>query len=345
MNEMKKPINWIILALLLVGTVLIVGFPSLLTPSGGGGTYHTNQGYIFGTVYKVTYQYKTDIQSLIEDRMHEVDNSLSPFNEHSVITRINTGESMETDSLFRIVWRKADEVYHLTNGAFDITCALLVNAWGFGFRHSEFPSSQTIDSLLSFVGMDKVRMEGTRIVKQDPRILLDCSAIAKGFGSDCVAELFRSLGIRNYMVEIGGEVVVHGVNPKGNPWHIGISRPTEVPPSHEGEATPLDTILALTDCALATSGNYRNFYYRDGQRYAHTVDPRLGFPVQHAVLSATVIAPTCMEADALATSFMVIGADSARLIVDARPDLRAYLILASPDSASYTNLRLGHWDE
>ena len=345
MNEMKKPVNWVILALLLVGTVLIVGFPSLLTPSGEGGAYHTNQGYIFGTVYKVTYQYKADIQSLIEDRMHEVDNSLSPFNEHSVITRINTGESMETDSLFRTVWRKADEVYRLTNGAFDITCAPLVNAWGFGFRKSEFPSSHVIDSLLAFVGMDKVRMEGTRIVKRDPRTLLDCSAIAKGFGSDCVAELFRGLGIRNYMVEIGGEVVVHGVNPKGNPWRIGISRPTEVPTSREGETAPLDTILTLSDCALATSGNYRNFYYRDGQRYAHTVDPRLGYPVQHAVLSATVIAPTCMEADALATSFMVIGADSARLIIDARPDLRAYLILATPDSTSYTNLRLGRWDE
>ena len=190
MNEMKKPINWVILALLLVGTVLIVGFPSLLIPSGGSGAYHTNQGYIFGTVYKVTYQYKTDIQSLIEDRMHEVDNSLSPFNEHSVITRINTGESMETDSLFRTVWRKADEVYHLTNGAFDITCAPLVNAWGFGFRQSEFPSSQAIDSLLSFVGMDKVQMEGTHIVKRDPRTLLD------------MMEQFKPTDVRKWVVDL-----------------------------------------------------------------------------------------------------------------------------------------------
>lgn len=337
MNEMKKPINWLILVLLVVGTVLVVRHDG----KGGTGTWHTNQGYIFGTVYKVTYQYKDDIQTLIEARMHEVDNSLSPFNEHSVITRINTGENMETDSLFRTVWRKAAEVYRLTNGAFDITCAPLVNAWGFGFRQSEFPTPQTIDSLLAFVGMDKVRMEGTRMVKDDPRTLLDCSAIAKGFGSDCVGALFESLGIHNYMVEIGGEVVVRGVNPKGNHWRIGINRPTDDSLSLSNE---LDTILSLTDCGLATSGNYRNFYYKDGQRYAHTVDPRLGYPVQHAVLSATVIAPTCMEADALATSFMVIGADSARTIVDARPDLRAYLIL-SADSASYTTLRLGRWEE
>ena len=337
MNEMKKPVNWIILVLLVVGTVLVVRHDG----RSAGGSYFTDQGYIFGTVYKVTYQYKEDIQSLIETRMREVDGSLSPFNEHSVITRINTGESMETDTLFRTVWRKAAEVWRLTNGAFDITCAPLVNAWGFGFRRSEFPTPQTIDSLLTFVGMDKVRMEGTRIVKDDPRTLLDCSAIAKGFGSDCVGSLFNSLGIRNYMVEIGGEVVVHGANPKGNPWRIGINRPTDDSLSLSNE---LDTILTLTNCGLATSGNYRNFYYRDGRRYAHTVDPRLGYPVQHAVLSATVIAPTCMEADALATSFMVIGADSARLLVDARSDLRAYLILAAPDSIGYTTLRLGNWE-
>jgi len=337
MNEMKKPVNWIILALLVVGTILVVKNEG----SAGKGTFHTNRGYIFGTVYKVTYQYKTDIQSLIETRLHEVDNSLSPFNEHSVITRINTGQSMETDSLFRTVWRKASEVYRLTDGAFDITCAPLVNAWGFGFRTSEFPDSAMIDSLLAFVGMDKVRLEGTHIVREDVRTMFDCSAIAKGFGSDCVASLFDSLGIRNYMVEIGGEVVVHGSNPKGNAWRIGINRPTDDSLSLSNE---LDTILSLTDCGLATSGNYRNYYYKDGQRYAHTVDPRLGYPVQHAVLSATVIAPTCMEADALATAFMVVGADSARVLVEARSDLRAYLILAAPDSTHYTTLRLGRWD-
>ena len=337
MNEMKKPVNWIILILLIVGTVLVVRHDG----RGATGTWHTNHGYVFGTVYKVIYQYKEDIQPLIEARLREVDNSLSPFNEHSVITHINTGESMETDSLFRTVFRKAAEVSRLTGGAFDITCAPLVNAWGFGFRQSAFPTAQIIDSLLTFVGMDKVWMEGTHVVKSDPRTLLDCSAIAKGFGSDCVAALFDNLGIRNYMVEIGGEVVVHGVNPKGNLWRIGINRPTDDSLSLSNE---LDTILTLTDCGLATSGNYRNYYYRDGQRYAHTVDPRLGYPVQHAVLSATVIAPTCMEADALATSFMVIGADSARLLVDARSDLRAYLILATPDSVGYTTLRLGHWE-
>lgn len=337
MNEMKKPVNWIILILLVVGTILVVRHDGR-----SEGTWHTNQGYVFGTVYKVTYRYKDDIQSMIEARLREVDNSLSPFNPHSVISRINTGESMETDSLFRTVFRKAEEVWQLTNGAFDITCAPLVNAWGFGFRQSDFPTVQTIDSLLAFVGMDKVTMNHGIIRKRDERVMLDCSAIAKGFGSDCVATMFDGLGIRNYMIEIGGEVVVHGTNPKASLWRIGINRPTDDSLSLSNE---LDTILTLTCCGLATSGNYRNFYVHDGRRYAHTVDPRLGYPVQHAVLSATVIAPTCMEADAFATSFMVIGADSARQIVGQRPDLRAYLILASPDGNRYQTLRLGRWED
>ncbi len=147
MNEMKKPINWLILLLLAVGTVLILRHDALGGSSAARGTFHTNRGYIFGTVYKTTYQYKTDIQPLIEARLHDVDNSLSPFNDHSVITRINNGQDMQTDSLFRTVWRKADEVWRLTGGAFDITCAPLVNAWGFGFRTSAFPDSTACSPL------------------------------------------------------------------------------------------------------------------------------------------------------------------------------------------------------
>lgn len=335
-NEMKKPINWVILLLLAVGTVWVVRHDGQKAPA----QWHTNQGRVFGTVYKITYRHTEDIQPLIEARLQEVDNSLSPFNEQSVITHINQGTSMATDSLFRTVWRKAEEVYRLSDGAFDITCAPLINAWGFGFRSASDVTPEAIDSLRQFVGMDKVRLGADgRVVKDDPRTLFDCSAIAKGFGSDRVGMLFDSLGIQDYMVEIGGEVVVRGTNPKAGAWRIGISKPVEDSLSVSQE---LDTIVALTHCALATSGNYRNFYYKNGRRYAHTVDPRLGIPVQHSVLSATVIAPTCMEADALATTFMVIGADSARRIVDARSDLRAYLICDT--DSGMTSVRLGNWE-
>lgn len=320
MNEMKKPINWVILLLLIVGTVLVVRHDG----KGAAKAWYTNQGRIFGTVYKITYSHTADVQPLVENRLHEVDNSLSPFNEQSVITHINRNESMATDSLFRIVWHKAEEVYRLTNGAFDITCAPLVNAWGFGFRNASSVTPEAIDSLLEFVGMSKVRMVCDTIVKEDARTLFDCSAIAKGFGSDYVAALFDSLGVTDYMVEIGGEVVTRGNGPKGDGWRIGISKPNDE--DNGIQTNELDTILTLTNCGMATSGNYRNFYYKDGKKYAHTVDPRIGVPVQHSVLSATVIAPTCMEADALATSFMVMGVDSARTLLSTRPDLRAYLI-------------------
>lgn len=311
--------SWVFLALLAVCTVLIV--------KHDGASWHTNQGRVFGTIYKVTYQYREDIQPLIEARLQEVDNSLSPFNPSSVITAINNGTSMETDSLFRTVWRKAVEINALSGGAFDITVAPLVNVWGFGFKHSETVSDAVVDSLRDFVGMDKIRMDAVgRIVKYDPRTMLDCSAIAKGFGSDCVGALFDSLGIRNYMVEIGGEVVVRGCNTHGDKWRIGVNRPEDDSLTITGE---LDTVMVLTDCALATSGNYRNFYYKDGKKYAHTIDPRLGYPVQHSVLSATIIAPTCMEADALATTCMVLGADSARDVISAYPGVSAYLICAS----------------
>lgn len=309
--------SWVLLALLAICSVLIVRHD--------GAVWHTNQGQVFGTVYKITYLYRQDIQDQIEQRLAEVDHSLSPFNASSVISAINNGTSMQTDSLFRTVFRKAVEVNVASMGAFDITVAPLVNAWGFGFRQSEPVPDIVVDSLLTFVGMDKVHLVGNEIMKDDPRLMLDCSAIAKGFGSDQVAALFDGLGIENYMVEIGGEVVVRGKNAKGAEWRIGINRPEEDPTVI---ASQLDTVLVLTDCAMATSGNYRNFYYKNGQRYAHTIDPRLGYPVQHSVLSATVIAPTCMEADALATSIMVLGADTARTLIAATPGTRAYLICA-----------------
>lgn len=337
-NEMKRPVNWVILILLVIGTVWVVSHDGQRPLEA---TWHTNQGRVFGTVYKITYRHTADIQPLIEARLQEVDNSLSPFNEQSVISRINRGESMATDSLFRIVWRKAVEVYRLSSGAFDITCAPLINAWGFGFRESSSVTPEAIDSLLQFVGMDKVRLDADgHVWKADPRTMFDCSAIAKGFGSDCVGALFDSLSISDYMVEIGGEVVTRGTNAKGTSWRIGISKPVE---DSLAVSQQLDTIVALSGEGMATSGNYRNFYYKNGRRYAHTVDPRLGVPVQHSVLSATVIAPTCMEADALATAFMVIGPDSARTIVEARDDLRAYLICDTDHGMAA--IRLGKWTE
>ena len=315
------------LLFLIIGTVIIL--------SKSKPTYRTQQGKIFGTLYTVTYEYNADLQPLIVGAMQAVDRSLSPFNKHSIITHINNNDSIAADSLFIEVFRTAKEVYRDSHGAFDPTVAPLVNAWGFGFKQGIEVSGNAIDSLQQLVGFDRISLHGDRIAKADPRIMLDFSAIAKGYGSDRVARVLDSCGVENYMVEIGGEVVVRGHNRHGNPWGIGITKPVDDSLSTNQD---LQTVLRLTDCAIATSGNYRNYYYKDGVKYAHTIDPRTGYPVQHTLLSATVIADNCMRADALATAFMVLGADSAMAYCQRHPEIEGYFIIAS-DSGRYEVLR------
>lgn len=290
--------------------------------------YQSEEGAIFGTVYHVKYQYGSSLETEILDRLHAVDSSLSMFNKQSTVSRINAGEDMATDSLLEMVFHISEAISEATGGAFDITVAPLVNAWGFGFKHDQWPDSATVDSLRQFVGWHQVSLENHQVQKQDPRVVLDFSAVAKGFGVDQVASLFRSHGIENFMVEIGGEIVSSGQNPKGEPWRIGINKPDEDPTNTNNE---LQDIITLHDCAIATSGNYRNFYMHDGKRVAHTIDPHSGYPVQHSILSSTVMAPTCAMADGFATAFMVMGLDSAKAVLQKHQELQAYFICSAPD--------------
>lgn len=315
---MKKTGNLAFLLFLIIGSIIII--------SENKPTYRTQQGKIFGTLYKVTYEHNSDLQTQIVAAMQAVDNSLSPFNKQSVITHINNNDSVAVDKLFSEVFCTAKQIYSESHGAFDPTVAPLVNAWGFGFKKGIKINTNTIDSLRSLIGFERINLNGTHIEKRDPRIILDFSAIAKGYGSDRVAYVLDSCGIKNYMVEIGGEVVVKGHNKNGNPWGIGITKPIDDSLSVNQE---LQTVLRLTDCAIATSGNYRNFYYKDGVKYAHTIDPRTGYPVQHSLLSATVIADNCMRADALATAFMVLGVDSAMAYCERHPEIEGYFIVAA----------------
>lgn len=311
------------LLFLIIGSIIII--------SENKPTYRTQQGKIFGTLYTVTYEHNADLQPQIVAAMQAVDNSLSPFNKKSIITHINNNDSTIVNKLFSEVFHTAKQIYSESYGAFDPTVAPLVNAWGFGFKESLNISDTTIDSLRMLVGFNRINLHDGHIEKEDPRIILDFSAIAKGYGSDCVARVLDSCGIQNYMVEIGGEVVVKGHNKNGNPWGIGITKPIDDSLSVNQE---LQTVLRLTDCAIATSGNYRNFYYKDGVKYAHTIDPRTGYPVQHSLLSATVIADNCMRADALATAFMVQGIDSAMAYCERHPEIEGYFIVAA-DSGRY----------
>ena len=252
----------------------------------------------------------------------KVDQSLSPFNKGSIISKVNRNEQVTLNEMFLNVFELAQQISKETDGAFDITVAPLVNAWGFGFKEGTTPDKRAVDSLLQFVGYEKVRLDND-IKKQDPRIMLDCSAIAKGYGSDVVARFLKLHDIQNFMVEIGGEIVTNGVSDKRVPWRIGVTKPSDDSLSTSNE---MQAVLNVTNKAMATSGNYRNFYYKGGKKYAHTIDPHTGYPVQHNILSATVLANDCATADAYATSFMVMGLDGARKILDKHPELMAYLI-------------------
>ena len=312
----KKKLLWQVpfLLFLIIGTVVILKKQP---------PFRTNEGMVFGTIYKITYQHDDDLQEDIKQALMEVDNSLSPYNLNSIITRINHNEDTTLNAHFTHVYGLAQQISAETEGAFDITVAPLVNAWGFGFKHSIDIAPNVIDSLRQFVGYQKTRMEGGKIVKDDERLMLDCSAIAKGYGVDVVARTLDQKGVKHYMVDIGGEVVLKGKSPRMKDWRIGINKPIEDSLSVNQE---LQTILEISDIGMATSGNYRKFYYKDGKRYAHTIDPRLGTPVQHNILSATVLAKDCTTADAYATAFMVMGLEKALDFCQKHPELNAYFI-------------------
>ena len=322
----KRRLLWQLpfLAFLVIGTVIIVSRQQS-TP------YQHDRGMVFGTVYHITYQSSKSLQKDIEAELAKVDASLSPFNERSIITAVNENRDTVVNKMFSDVFALAMKISDSTNGAFDITVAPLVNAWGFGFKGGAMPSHHQVDSLKALVGYHKVSLTNGRVSKTDPRIMLDCSSIAKGYGCDVVAKFLSAKGIDNYMVEIGGEIVTRGISEKRLPWKIGVTKPTDDSLNVNQE---IQTIINVTDKAMATSGNYRNFYYKNGRKYAHTIDPSTGYPVQHNILSSTVIADDCATADAYATAFMVMGLDKAKAILSRHPELMAYFILASDDGTN-----------
>ena len=308
MDNQKKKLLWQLpfLTLLVVGTILIVRQQHSMP-------YQHDKGFVFGTVYNVTYQCEKNLKQEIEAELRKVDGEFSMFNDTSTVARVNRGEKVEESAMYREVYELAQAVSRETDGAFDITIAPLVNAWGFGFKNEQMPTRRQVDSLL------KIRNQ------------YDFSAIAKGYGSEVVARLLRKYDIKNFMVEIGGEVVTQGISEKRLPWKIGVTKPTDDSLSVSGE---LQTVLNVTDISMATSGNYRNFYYKDGKKYAHTIDPKTGYPVQHSLLSATVLAKDCAVADAYATSFMVMGIERAKTVLERHPELMAYFIYANPDGTN-----------
>ena len=308
-------------------------FIIILTSSCVKESYHEDVGTIFHTNYRIKYKAPRSLAKEIEEELTLFDASLNPFNKESIIAKINNNQEVEVDKWFAEVFNKAMEVSVNTGGAFDITCAPLINLWGFGFSKAEEATPEKIDSIKTFVGYQKARIKEGKVEKDDDRLMLNCSAIAKGYSCDVIANLLERYGVKNYMVEIGGEVKMKGHNPTGKCWRIGINKPIE---DVLGTVSEIQDIVSVCNGAVATSGNYRNFQVKDGKKYAHTINPHTGYPSQSDILSATIIANDCMTADAYATAFMVLGrAQAKKLAEKLTGEIEYYLIYVDNDRYAF----------
>jgi len=283
------------------------------------------EGFTQGGSFHIKYQPNPDsvpVQTIYQ-LLNAISSSLSIYDSSSIISRINKNDpTVEPDQYFIEIFRNSYKIYQQTEGAFDITVAPLVRYWGFLPKDSIISKSNTVDSLLKFVGMNKVHLKENKIIKDYPQIQFDVNAIAQGYTVDKVAMLLESKNIKNYMVEVGGEVRVNGLNPSGEKWKVGVDKPIELSDETNRQ---LQSILSLTDISLATSGSYRKFVELNGTKYSHTINPQTGYPTHHHLLSVTLLSKSCTDADALATAIMVMGLEKGKQFITEN-HLSAYLI-------------------
>lgn len=319
MSNNQKRTKAIILAI-----IGIIGIIVVFTIKPERKRWINNSGITWNTEYNIKYCHHTSLSDSIISVLREVELSVSPFNKKSRITAINENRSDTLDGYLSRLYDKSVEINRESGGAFDPTVSPLVNLWGFGYEKTGKANRQAVDSILMFVGIDKTRKEGIRIVKSDGRTTFNFSAIAKGMGCDEVGKMLERNGVTDYIVEIGGEITAKGHNPKGQKWRISIDKPIN---ANDTVIHHSAGIVEITNCGIATSGNYRNYHTDSaGNKVAHTINPRTGMPEQSDVLSATVIAPDCMTADAYATTFMVLGLEKSKKLLDKHPEISAMLI-------------------
>jgi len=286
-------------------------------------------GFAQGTTYHITYENSTneDYTEAIDSLLKAFNKSCSIYDSTSIISRINDNDpTVEVDDWFVDVFKKSAEVNDVSGGAFDITVGPVVRAWGFSNGPVAKHDTAYIDSLLQYVGMEKVKLEGRKVTKKYPGVKLDVNALAQGYSVDVVCDFFKSKGIKNYLVEIGGEVRGKGINAKDKFWNIGIDKPSD---GNMSPGNDLQAIIEINDKALATSGNYRAFYVENGVKYAHTIDPKTGFPARNTLLSTTVICDDCITADAYATTFMVLGVEKSKELLKKLPGIEVYFVYSN----------------
>jgi thiamine biosynthesis lipoprotein len=310
---------------------------ALSAASCGSGKEHRIAGRTMGTTYHVTlvtpwYRSTIGLQERIDRRLEEIEQRLSTYREESEVNRFSrfprTGEEFPVSRDFLQVMTTAARVYALSGGAWDGTVRPLVDLWGFGPAPPvrEPPPAGRIAALLAEVGFDRIEIRPGALVKRRASVTLDLSSIAKGYGVDQVAEVICRAGFTSFLVEIGGEVYGAGSRPDGRAWRVGINRP-------RAEAAPdeIYRVATLRDGAFATSGDYRNFFVRDGVRYSHILDPRTGRPIVNGVVSASVLAPDCTLADGLATAVMVMGAEAGLALLERLPGVEGLVVVETRD--------------
>ena len=282
------------------------------------------QGEAQGSYYAITYydEQERNFQHEIDSIFHAVDVSVNLWVDTSVISKVNRNEDVTLDSIFVDNFRIAQEAAALSGGYFDPTISPIVAAWGFSYKHGDSITPQLIDSLKQLVDYRKVRIENGTVVKENPAMTLDFNAIAQGYTSDLIASFLDSRGIKNYLVDTGGEIMARGTKPKGQPWIVGIEKPAD---NWDSEQV-VHTRIALRDKGLVTSGSTRKYVERDGKRYSHCIDPNTGYPVEHQVLSATVLAENSVWADALASICMVMGMEKSLPLIESLDGVEAYYI-------------------
>ncbi len=341
----------------LLGVILLLGQACVQNKTDATSkAYFTVQGETMGTYYQVRYsgEERTNLKGEIDSLLEVINLEVSTYIPHSTISQFNQSseafllsynpltkaESPAYDNQhFKLNLNLSKAIYDQMEGYYDPTVMPLVNYWGFGYtekRKVAQVDSVKIDSLITLVGFDKINwnQQANLLEKQQAEMQLDFSSCAKGYGVDEVARLLANKGIADYMVEIGGEVVVKGKNPKGQDWSIAVSLPKAGAGLQE-----FQTILSLKNIAVATSGNYRIFYEVEGEKFAHIISPLTGFTEKSTLLSVSVLAKDCITADAYATAFMVMGLDRAMAFASKQTDIEAYFIISKPDGSmavSYT---------
>ncbi len=294
-------------------------------------------GFTQGSYFSITYydEKNRTFEAEIDSIFNEIDNSVSLWNENSIIRKVNRNEDVIVNQIFKDNFEWAQKASEFSEGAFDATIGPLVEAWGFHYKKELEMTPEMVDSIRQLIDYQKIKIIDDKVVKANPNMTLDFNAVAQGYTTDLIGKFLETKGIYNYLVDVGGEIMARGTKPNGQQWTIGIERPAE----HYYDGRSVQESLTLQDKGIVTSGNYRKYIEKDGVRYSHSIDPKTGYPVEHNLLSATVIADNASWADCLATICMVMGKEKASKLLENQDGIEAYFIFVEDSRLATTSTK------